>query len=142
MMITTNIIPIASSLLFSLLPLALLIILQVWLCKKGGKLGLILPILSLVASLLLTGALLAFTALSPGGGTLTVTNGDGEIIQQEQVQAPTDQKEFPVRTFVFCGVAFLIGNIPTAVYGGIWLHYKNRRDILDDVKKMRLEDLE
>ena len=142
MIIAANIIPVASSLLFSLLPLALLIILQVWLCKKGGKLGLILPILSLAASLLLTGALLFSIASFRRVGTLTVTNGDGEIVQQEQVQAPPDQENFPVRSFVLCGAVFLIGNIPTAVYGGIWLHYKNRRDILDDVKKMRLEDLE
>ena len=142
MMIATNIIPVVSSLLFSLLPLVLLIILQVWLCKKIGKLGLILPILSLAASLLLTGALLFSIASFRRVGTLTVTNGDGEIVQQEQVQAPPDQEELPVRAFVLCGAVFLIGNIPTAVYGGIWLHYKNRRDILDDVKKMRLEDLE
>ena len=37
---------------FLLVPIALLIVLQVWLCKKSLKLGLILPALSLCLSLL------------------------------------------------------------------------------------------
>ena len=37
---------------------------------------------------------------------------------------------------------FLVGNIPTVVFGGIWLHYKSRRDFQDDLKKMKIEDLE
>ena len=41
------------SLFFLLLPVALLVVLQVWLCKKSKKLGLILPILSFLVSLLL-----------------------------------------------------------------------------------------
>ena len=37
-----------------LLPIALLVVLQVFLCRKSGKLGLILPILSLLLSFALT----------------------------------------------------------------------------------------
>ena len=37
--------------------------------------------------------------------------------------------------------AFLVSNIPTVVFGGIWLHYKGRRDTQDDLKRMRVEDL-
>ena len=36
---------------------------------------------------------------------------------------------------------FLVSNIPTVVFGGIWLHYKGRRDTQDDLKRMRVEDL-
>ena len=39
------------------------------------------------------------------------------------------------------GVIFLATNIPTAVFGGIWLHYKGRRDTMEDLKRMRIEDL-
>ena len=35
----------------------------------------------------------------------------------------------------------LVSNIPTVVFGGIWLHYKGRRDTQDDLKRMRVEDL-
>ena len=40
------------------------------------------------------------------------------------------------------GAVFLVTNIPTAVFGGIWLHYKGRRDTLEALKRMRIEDLE
>lgn len=38
----------------ALLPIALLVVLQVFLCRKSRKLGLILPVLSLVLSFVLT----------------------------------------------------------------------------------------
>ena len=37
---------------------------------------------------------------------------------------------------------FLVSNIPTVIFGGIWLYYKNRRDFQEDLKKMKIEDLE
>ena len=37
----------------ALLPFALLVVLQVWLCRKSARLGLILPVLSLLLSLVL-----------------------------------------------------------------------------------------
>ena len=40
------------------------------------------------------------------------------------------------------GVNFLINNIPTVVLGGIWLHYKNRRDFQSELNKMNIQDLE
>lgn len=33
-------------------------------------------------------------------------------------------------------------NILTIVFGGIWLYFKSRRDVIDDLKRMRIEDLE
>ena len=81
-----------------LLPVALVVALQVWLCKRKNRwLGLILPGLSL-----LVGA----------------------------------------ETFALMGVNFLINNIPTVVLGGIWLHYKNRRDFQSELNKMNIQDLE
>ena len=43
-----------------LVPVALLVVLQVWLCRKGKRLGLILPALSLLLSLLIAGSMAAF----------------------------------------------------------------------------------
>ena len=40
------------------------------------------------------------------------------------------------------GILFPVTNIPTVVFGGIWLHYKGRRDTYEDLKRMRIEDLE
>ena len=66
-----------------MLPIALLVALQVWLCRKSTRLGLILPGISLALSLLLTLSLAGFGSLTRGGGTLTVRDEiSGEIIQQ------------------------------------------------------------
>ena len=123
-----------------LLPIALLVALQVWLCKKSLKLGLILPGISLVLSLLLALTVgLSFGMLTRGGGTLTVRDETtGEIIQEEHYDSDW---QFKPAALAGAGVLFLVSNIPTAVFGGIWLHCKGRRDTVADLKKMRIEDL-
>lgn len=126
-------------LFFILLPIALLVALQVWLCRKSLKLGLILPALSLALSLLLALTVGASLMLTRAGGTVTVRDETtGEIVRQEDFESNvyTDPA-----ALAGAGVLFLVGNIPTAVFGGIWLHCKGRRDTLEDLKKMRIEDL-
>lgn len=95
-----------------LLPIALLVVLQVLLCKKSVNLGLILPIVSLVLSVLLT-LLVAFNMVGAG-----------------------------LRNIIVLAVIFLASNILTIVFGGIWMHYKGRQDVLDGLKRMQIEDLE
>lgn len=119
-----------------MLPIALLVALQVWLCKKGKWLGLILPGISLALSLTLVFSVAAFGRM--GGGNLRVTDENGNVLQEETVKAPPLKAE----EVVAVGLVFLVSNIPTVVFGGIWLHYKGRRDTLDDLKRMRIEDLE
>ena len=72
-----------------LLPIALLVVLQVFLCRKSGKLGLILPILSLLLSFALTSVLgfdnngtalmLTIFALQDSFGTACNITGDGAL---------------------------------------------------------------
>lgn len=143
-----------------MLPIALLVALQVWLCRKGKWLGLILPGISLALSLLLTLSMATFSTLTLGGGNTRVSGGadlvtaSGEEVpaQEEtylevpaQEGVPRGEREktqFHPEGLIAAGVVFLVSNIPTAVFGGIWLHYKGRRDTLNDLKKMRIEDLE
>lgn len=121
------------------LPIALLVALQVWLCRKSLKLGLILPALSLTLSLLLALTVGASLMLTRAGGTLTVRDEvTGEIIQQEDFESNVYTNP---AALAGAGVLFLVANIPTAVFGGIWLHCKGRRDTAADLKKMRIEDL-
>ena len=56
--------------------------------------------------------------------------------------AQEDQNESSRETVLLAGVLFLVNNIPTIVLGGIWLHYRNRRDFHDELKKMNIQDLE
>ena len=149
-------------LFFLLVPIALLIALQAWLCRKSLKLGLILPGLSLALSLLLVFSVAAFSLLNgqTSGGTLTLTE-NGQVVQQtitengvttvydgegniiDQYEDPNYQPPEPF-TPAAAGTAvvlFLAANIPTVIFGGVWLHYKNRRDFQEDLKKMKIEDL-
>lgn len=126
-----------------LLPVALLVALQVWLCKKSLKLGLILPGISLALSLLLTFSLAAFGAVHGGivtGGANLVTASGDEVPAQAGVEERVEV-EFHPRTLIAAGVVFLVTNIPTVVFGGIWLHCKGRRDTVADLKKIQIEDL-
>lgn len=126
-------------LFFILVPIALLVAVQVWLCRKSLKLGLILPAISLALSLLLALTVGASLALTRAGGTVTVRDETtGEIVRQEDFES--DVYTNPA-ALAGAGVLFLVANIPTAVFGGIWLHYKGRRDTVADLKKMRIEDL-
>ena len=135
-----------------LLPIALLVALQAWLCRKSLKLGLILPGISLALSLLMVFSIGAFSALTVGGGNTMVSGGAVQVPAQEgdYIEVPAEEgvprgegekTEFPVRTVLAVSAVFLVTNIPTAVFGGIWLHYKGRRDTIEDLRRMRIEDL-
>ena len=127
-----------------MLPIALLVALQVWLCKKGPKLGLILPGISLALSLVLVFSMASFSVahggVISGGGNRLEPNGQ-EVPAQTEIEERV-KLEFHPRTLMAVGVVFLVTNIPTAVFGGIWLHYKGRQDTLEDLKRMRIEDLD
>ena len=68
-------------LLIALVPIALLVALQVWLCRKSVRLGLILPALSLLFSLLIVFSIAAFNGMGVGGGSL-VLEENGEVVQE------------------------------------------------------------
>lgn len=148
-----------------LVPVALLVVLQVWLCRKSKRLGLILPALSLLLSLLIAGSMAAFSMVNAAGsgvtigldengevverqvsegGMITVYDGDGNIVDQYPDPNPQSPQSPAVTAVTVASVVllFLVANIPTVVFLGIWLHYKNRRDFQEDLKKMKIEDLE
>ena len=162
-----GIISLLIALISILLPVALVVALQVWLCRRKTRwLGLILPGLSFLFSLLLVFSVGAFGLINQGGsvGTLTLEE-NGQVIQQtipengmttvydgegnilDQYPDPDPQEQHEAREEIFrrllpsAVLLFLVGNIPTVVLGGIWLHYKNRRDFQDEIKKMNIQDL-
>lgn len=131
-----------------MLPIALLVALQVWLCRKSTRLGLILPGISLALSLMLVFSMAAFSTLTVGGGNTLVSGGadlvtaSGDEVPAQEGVPRGEKTQFHPRGLIAAGAVFLVANIPTVVFGGIWLHYKGRRDTLDDLKRMRIEDLE
>ena len=80
-----------------LLVTTLLVALQIWLCKKGTELGLILPTISLLLSVPVT-IFVAFNMVGAGPKNMLVI-----------------------------AATFLAANVLTIIFGGIWLHYKGRR---------------
>lgn len=143
-----------------LLPVALLVALQVWLCRKSLKLGLILPILSFLLSLLMVFSLGAMQMVTTSGAVVTGGNelvvsgsSDGQVPAEEEEATPlpgqvTDEVQEEHQVSITPGAVgalvglFLVSNIPTVVFGGVWLHYKGRRDLQADLRKMKIEDLE
>ena len=159
----TGLIALPILLLSVLLPVALVVALQVWLCKRKTRwLGLILPGLSLLFSLLLVFSAAAFGGLVRWGsaelvleqngdvverqvtenGMVTVYDGDGNVVEQyPDPNAQETQGRASLESALTVGGLFLVGNIPTVVLGGIWLHYKNRRDFQDELNRMNIQDL-
>ena len=125
----------------ALLPLALLVVLQVWLCRKSARLGLILPVLSLLLSVVLVFSLVFFQRAT-GYSSLTVTDENGQVVQQEVREENFSGVSPMGETIAIAVVAFLVTNVPTVVFGGIWLHYKGREDTREDLKRMQIQDLE
>ena len=162
----TGLIALPILLLSVLLPVALVVALQVWLCKRKTRwLGLILPVLSFLFSLLLVFSIGAFGLIQTGSGGSMTLDENGQVVQQtitengmittydgegniiEQHPDPDAQEKQAAQEEIFrhllpsAVLLFLVGNIPTVVLGGIWLHYKNRRDFQDEIKKMNIQDL-
>lgn len=138
MAIAGTLVIIPALLLGLLLPFTIFIVLQVWLCKRSAKwLGLILPALTLIVSLVLCLSMAAFGGVR--GGSYQVTDEHGNVVEHHQ-----ELERVPLTPGAIGAVAglFLVSNIPTVVFGGIWLHYKNRREWKDDLNKMHIEDLE
>lgn len=132
----TIVVSLILSLFVLLAPIALLVVLQVWLCRRGKWLGILLPALSLLLSLLLVLSMGAFTSV---GGS-HVMDEHGQIVEEHHAE-PDRAEPIPGAVGRAASV-FLVSNIPTLVFGGIWLHYKGRRDVQEDLKKMKIEDLE
>lgn len=120
---------------FTLLPVALLVVLQVWLCRNGRRLGLILPILSLLLSLLMVFSIAAFSRTTVGASS--IENG---VVVQEEVH--TQHTELTPGALCSIAAIFLVFNVPTVIFGGIWLHYKNKQEFQDSLHRMKIEDLE
>ena len=130
------------TLLNTLLLLAVLVgvlALEFWLSRRKSPVpGLILPVLSLVLSLLLVLGNVAFQSMTSTGGTLVTVNEEtGEVVQQEVV---TSSEPVDVN-FISLAMLLLVGNIPTLALLGTYFigRDKLRREKL--LEKMNIQDL-
>ena len=128
------------SMCLGLLPIALLVALQVFLCRRGRKLGLILPVLSLLLSFVLTSVALIGCVTPAAAATMTTVDENGNVV--EEVIPQPDFYPPTVGEVAALVALFLTCNIPTAAFGGIWLYYMNRHDFQDGLRRMNIQDLE
>ena len=91
---------------------AAIIYLQVYLCKKESKyLGLILPVISLIFSLMNVAGMAAFDSFSQ------------------------------VENYIVLFVTFLVANIPTIVLVFIYLGIREKKNMKKELDKMNIKDL-
>lgn len=118
-----------------------IIALEVWLSRRKSRWpGLIMPMITFVASLLLVLGTVAFTRVGGATSELQVEDAEtGAVIYQEQrvEQAP----DWTLGDTAQVGLLLLVGNIPTFVLLGAYYigREKLRREKL--LEKMNIQDL-
>lgn len=134
-----------------------LIVLQVFLSKKGGKAGLVLPIISFVLALLIAVGIPVMYTFNMASSTdaivddYTVQEGLEYIIENDEAYADEyyfydDSDNSSSTSSLFAGgfvsiiILLVLCNIPTAIYTAIYLgcRPKNKGNQLD---KMNIQDL-
>ena len=111
-----------------------IIILQIFLSKKENKwLGLILPFVSFIISLMVLLGVLLFSAST---GTMTTTV-DGEIVEQATRQITTTSSIIASAVYVF-----LLFNVPTGVLLAIYAACRGKHNKKRAIEKMSVQDLE
>ncbi len=105
--------------------------------KDGKKLGLILPLVSLVFSLVTAGSFLALSAVKTVG-TTTVYDDDGhhfheEVIEETEIEGADDVWIGVIVCLLFC-------NIPTAIYFGEYAVITGRSQ-KEELAKTQIQDL-
>lgn len=134
------------SLLFFTSIIGIGIFIQVKLSKSKNKyLGLIMPVISFLISILIILNIAAFTVLTSDPTTTTeiITNNGIEEKIEESVEITEnlgkDVITFDVAISMF--FIFLVANIPTVILGGIYLNERNKIDVKRSIEKMKIDDL-
>lgn len=118
-----------------------IIFLQVFLSKKSNKwLGLILPFICLLFSIIVVVGIGSYTTLT---STQTVKEYDesGNVVSS-QIVAKDLAEDSSVGTNILNGtLVFIIYNIPTVVLIGIYYASRERQRIEGAINKMKIKDL-
>lgn len=125
--------------LLILMPL-LVIALQIFLSKKENKwLGLILPSICIVYSLLMVLGMVTFTSATTQVTTITE---DGQVIEKtvdEEKNEPLMNKTSMITSAI---TVFVISNLPTLVLIGIYFGCREKKKKNLQLEKMSIQDLE
>ena len=115
-----------------------LIFLQVFLSKKKSKwLGLILPIVSFISSLVIVASMFMFVAVS------STTSTQSESINESAQTVIVDelQTENNYGNLLSVIPAFFLWNIPTLVFLMIFIGIRKQKKQEDQIERMKIDDL-
>ncbi len=117
------------------------IILQVFLSKKQNKfLGLILPGISLLFSLIMVLGVPMYTTSTTETTNTEVMNGS--TVETVEVSESTSEMIQPLGdTIVTMVFLFLLGNIPTVILLGIYWACREKLRKNKEIEKMNIQDL-
>lgn len=132
---------------------ALVLFVQLKLSQSKSKyLGLILPALSFLYSLMIVLSLAAFTVstitLTETSVVSVIDEQTGETIEESEEFTDEPEQIVEVREvdsnlsgFMQLGFIFLVSNIPTVVLGGIYVNERNKIKMNSEIEKMKISDL-
>ena len=122
------------------------VFIQVKLSRSKNKyLGLIMPVISFLLSILIILSMAGFTMLTSTSSTTTEINTTDGI--EEKLEESVEITENLNKDVITLDVAismffiFLVANIPTAILGGIYLNERNKIDVKRSIEKMKIDDL-
>lgn len=136
-MLTAGLVGILVILLRLAVPIGLLAALQVWLCRRKRRLGLILPGVFLALSLALCLGCVGFVSVTGGSG-VRIYDESGALVREERMPPDPEQKR---ALALAVGGIFLCANLPTVLFGGIWL-CSREQNRSDEMNRMNIQDLE
>lgn len=115
-----------------------LIILQVFLSKRNNKwLGLILPLIFLIIAIFASIAMPIYTVTSESS---VVYSENGQVVEEIVSPAVTDKPSLPTILATIIPI-FLIWNIPTLIFLGIYGVCRDQMKKNGDLNKMNVMDL-
>ena len=122
------------------------VFIQVKLSRSKNKyLGLIMPVISFLISILIILNIAAFTVLTSNSTTTTeiITNSGIEEKIEESVEITENLGKDVITLDVAINIffIFLVANIPTAILGGIYLSERNKISTRKEIEKMKIDDL-
>lgn len=132
---------------------ALVLFVQLKLSQSKSKyLGLILPVLSFLYSLMIVLSLAAFTVstitLTETSVVSVIDEQTGETIEESEEFTDEPEQIVEVREvdsnlsgFMQLAFIFLVSNIPTVVLGGIYVNERNKIKMNSEIEKMKISDL-
>lgn len=132
------------SLLFFTSIIGIGIFIQVKLSRSKNKyLGLILPVISFLLSILIVLSMTAFIGLTSTNTTEIINENEVEESIEESVEITENLNKDVLTSDVIIGMffTFLVANIPTAILGGIYLNERNKINIKKSIEKMKIDDL-